>query len=106
MKFSIKDFFTFTEEILNGTLHLLSNVSNLKSDAISVECFMKDLVLSEATDRVVGNRSSRQEVFCNKDVLKNLTKFTGKHLCQSLFFNKVAGLQLYLKKDSSAGVLL
>ena len=24
------------------------------------------------------------------DVLKNFVKFTGKHLCQSLFFNKVA----------------
>ena len=27
-------------------------------------------------------------------VLENFTKFTGKHLCQSLFFNKVAGLRL------------
>ena len=27
-----------------------------------------------------------------KGVLRNSTKFTGKHLCQSLFFNKVAGL--------------
>ena len=28
-----------------------------------------------------------------KGVLRNFTKFTGKHLCQSLFFNKVAGLR-------------
>ena len=27
-----------------------------------------------------------------KGLLKNLPKFTGKHLCQSLFFHKVAGL--------------
>ena len=27
------------------------------------------------------------------DVLQNFTKFTGKHLCQSLFFSKVAGLR-------------
>ena len=27
-----------------------------------------------------------------KSVLKNVSKFTGKHLCQSLVFNKVAGL--------------
>ena len=27
------------------------------------------------------------KVFCKKDVLKNFAKFTGKHLCQSLFFN-------------------
>ena len=26
-------------------------------------------------------------------VLRNFTKFTGKHLCQPLFFNKVAGLR-------------
>ena len=38
-------------------------------------------------------RSSRPEVFCIKGVLRNFTKFTGKRLCQSLFFNKVAGLR-------------
>ena len=38
-----------------------------------------------------ASRSSRPEVFCKKDVLRNFTKFTAKHLCQSLFFNKVAG---------------
>ena len=38
-------------------------------------------------------RSSRPEGFCKKAILRNLTKFTGKHLCQSLFFNKVAGLR-------------
>ena len=31
-----------------------------------------------------------------KDALKNFAKFTGKHLCQSLFFNKVAGHGLQL----------
>ena len=34
------------------------------------------------------------EMFCKKRVLKNFSKFTRKHLCQSLFFNKVAGLSL------------
>ena len=38
-------------------------------------------------------RSSRAEVFCKKGVLGNFAKFTGKHLCQSLFFNKVAGFR-------------
>ena len=32
-------------------------------------------------------------VFYKKGVLRNFTKLTGKHLCQSLFFNKVAGLK-------------
>ena len=31
-------------------------------------------------------------MFYKKGVLRNFTKFTGKHLCQSLFFNKVAVL--------------
>ena len=35
--------------------------------------------------------SSRLEVLCKKGVLRNLVKFTGKHLCQGLFFNNVAG---------------
>ena len=32
------------------------------------------------------------EVFCKKGVLKNFANLTGKHLRQSLIFNKVAGL--------------
>ena len=49
------------------------------------------------------------DLFYKKSVVKNFAKFTGKHLCQSLFFNKVAGLmqlqlQLYQKRDSGTGV--
>ena len=45
---------------------------------------------------------------CKKGVLRNFVKFTGKHLCQSLFFNNVAGLslQLYLKRDTGTSVFL
>ena len=32
-------------------------------------------------------------MFCKKGVFENFRKFIGKHLCQSLFFNKVAGLR-------------
>ena len=31
-------------------------------------------------------------MFIKMGNLKNFTKFTGKHLCQRLFLNKVAGL--------------
>ena len=34
------------------------------------------------------------EVFYKKGVLENFVKFTRKHLCQSFFFNKVAGLSV------------
>ena len=43
-------------------------------------------------------------MFCKKVVLKNFAKFTGKHLCWSLFFNKVAGGAK--KRDSGTGVCL
>ena len=34
-------------------------------------------------------RSSRLEVSCTKGVLRNFAKFTGKHLCQSIFLIKL-----------------
>ena len=33
------------------------------------------------------------EMFYKKGVIRNFAKFTGKHLCQRVFFNKVAGLR-------------
>ena len=48
--------------------------------------------------QMIISRRSRPEVFCKKGVLKNFTKFTEKHLCQSLFFNKAAGLPAFLLK--------
>ena len=40
-------------------------------------------------------------VFIGKGVLRNFAKLTGKHLCQSLFFNKVAGLREISKNTFS-----
>ena len=41
-------------------------------------------------------------------VLLNFAKFTGKYLCQSLFYNKVASLQseTLFKKKSGTGAFL
>ena len=36
-------------------------------------------------------RSSQQRCSVRKGILRNFEKFTGKHLCQVLFYNKVAG---------------
>ena len=38
-------------------------------------------------------RSSHRRCSVKNGVLRNFVKFTEKHLCQSLFFNKVAGLK-------------
>ena len=41
-------------------------------------------------------RNSHRRFYVRKGVLRNFGKFRGKHLCHSLFFNKVAGLSLQL----------
>ena len=59
-------------------------------------------------------RSSHRKCSVRNGVLRNLAKFKEKHLCQSLFFNKVAGLippeiirsATLLKKRSGTGVFL
>ena len=43
-------------------------------------------------------RSSHRRCSVRKAVLENFAKFTGKHLCQSLFFNKVLGWPATLLK--------
>ena len=44
------------------------------------------------------SRSSQRWCSVRKGVLRNFAKFTGKHLCQSLFFSKVAGQPATLLK--------
>ena len=45
------------------------------------------------TELRITDRSSHRRCSVRKGVLSNFAKFTGKHLCQSLFFNKVAVLK-------------
>ena len=55
---------------------------------------------------VKNNKTSRRRCSVRKVFLRNFTKFTGKHLCQSLFFNKVAGAACnFIKKETLAQVL-
>ena len=42
------------------------------------------------------NRSSRPEVFCEKGVLRNFAKFTGKHLCKFAKFLRIPFLTEHL----------
>ena len=61
---------------------------------------IKHLKRSFLQNYLTAEQSSRPEVFCKKGVLRDFAKFTGKHLCQRLFFDKVAGLRsaTFLKK--------
>ena len=48
--------------------------------------------MNHFSSRLISS-SSHQRCSMKKGVLKNFAKFTGKHLCQSLFLNKVAELR-------------
>ena len=48
-------------------------------------------------------RRSNKRCSIKKNLFRNFTKFIGKHLCQGLFFNKVAGLN-FIKKETLAQV--
>ena len=55
-------------------------------------CFQgeKKEILGRKEINLVNSRISHQRCSLRKGVLRNFAKFTGKHLCQSLFFKKVA----------------
>ena len=87
--------FSVTKRLVN----LTSNLSN----SITIQLFLLDKDSSQVNDILSRLQKQPPEVFYEKDVLKTFAKFTGKHLCQSLFFNKVAGLRpsTLLKKTLS-----
>ena len=57
----------------------------------------------DSGQRLYVNRSSRPEVFWQKAVPGSFAKFTGKHLCHSLFLNKVEAYN-FIKKETLAQV--
>ena len=57
-----------------------------------IRYFARILLAVELESKKLFSFRSSRTVFCKKDVLKKFAKFTGKHMCQSLFLNKVAGL--------------
>ena len=79
-------------------LYFLQNLNNFKLNLwtiFQVENYIKFqyyFIKNSISFRRRTLRSSRLEVFCKKGLLKNFANFTGKHLCQSLFFNENAGL--------------
>ena len=59
--------------------------------AISQRCCIKEVLWRSSQNLQINPRSSQPEVFCQKMFLKILQKFTEKHFCRSLFFNKFVG---------------
>ena len=78
--------------MVKHTLKIFYNIMHERLKKI-----MYTQIKSFMEDKVSKFKSSRPELCFKKGILGNFAKFAGKHLCQSLFFNKVAGLimQLY-----------
>ena len=70
----------------DSMLAVLKNVIQILRNALT----LKVITVFDSLQRF---RSSRPELFCKKGVLIYFPKFTGKHLYQSLFLNKVADLR-------------
>ena len=54
---------------------------------------LSDILKAFLTVDIEHLKKQPPETFFKKRYSKNLAKFTGKHLCQSLFSNKVVGLK-------------
>ena len=57
--------------------------------------------------KLIFFRHRHRRCFIKDDVPKNFAKFKGKHLCQGLFFNEVAGLEAwnFIKDETLAQML-
>ena len=60
-------------------------------------------VFHERLSFMARGHIGHQRCSVKKGVLRNFARFTGKHLCQSLFFNKVAGSACnFIKNETRA----
>ena len=92
-------------KLQNKLLNLLKTLRKLLLNiflSLSQRIF-KVLTIIKASSKF---RSTHQRCSVREGVLRNFAKFTGKHLCQSLFFNEVAGLACnFIKKRTLVQVL-
>ena len=78
--------------VLKTSLITSVNINQPNDTSTQVYLVAKSLCWKILGARLI-DRSSRPEVFCKKGVFRIFTKFTGKHMCQSIFFNEVADLR-------------
>ena len=79
----------------NGRLNLIELQNDIQSLLLCLFLFLNHFQIRKSV-----KQKQPPEILFKKGVLRNFAKFTGKHLCQSLFFNKIAGLRPILKKLS------
>ena len=73
-----------------------NKVVTFKKIPTSVDIEVDEICQTKTKDMLIRKiRISCSEMNLNIGVVENFANFTGKYLCWSLFFNKVADLQLY-----------
>ena len=86
--------FCYVFKNVQEKLSLISNVQGTSPGTRDVVSYTTSVFIWLFSDRKNKKPKYRSpEVFCKKGVLRNFTKFTGKHLCQSLFFKTAALLK-------------
>ena len=75
---------------MNIATFLKTPISNNVCEGLLVNKVIENI----PSNFIPHDRSSSLEVSCEKGVLKNFAKITGKHQCQSFFFNKFVGVSL------------
>ena len=96
-KFRIKNATLFLGNFLIFFIRMLNNqTQTLVIKNCQWNCM---IILRDKEGLLLKLQKQSPEVFCKTGVLTNFTKFTGKNLCQSLFFNKDAG-NFIKKRDS------
>ena len=99
MKFSIKDLVIKCDDICGFVRIWTHLLKKSLTENFFFQVYPSKILVSLLRIPLLCTYGQKQlpEVFYKKGVLKNFSQFTGKHLFQSLFFNKVAdlGLQLY-----------
>ena len=83
---------TFNDLVLALCLLTLKNFSKRPKRWLPVT-FLRGHYFQKIRSNHNNNGSTQPRCSMKKGVLRNFTKFTEKHLCQGLFFNKVAGLR-------------
>ena len=73
-----------------------SNMEHFAKESTNVNYFLETLYLRCLTGFWIRlratHRSSYRGCFVKEGVLRNFANFKGRHLCQKLFFKKIAGL--------------
>ena len=74
-------------------LYLVVEILQLVHEiAVSLRCSIKEVIWKTSQNSQISTRSSHRRCSVKrKDVFKFFSKFTEKHVCCSLFLNKVAG---------------